>query len=227
MSGRLVKMRLKTGSAVRLASLLSILVLTACQTGGSGGVLSSVLSGNKNDDAQTTQPGTADGTQPQQQAAVQPGTNPNAKNRLKNTRSDLVDYCPAVRIRAGTETYREFPKGADKENDDELRHQATITKVARECAYVGQNLEIKVGARGRLITGPKGQAGDVKMPIRVAVTKGNETIYSKLHRPVEVIPSGSTSAAFSFVDDKVVVPAPTAANLRVYIGFDEGPYNTP
>jgi len=110
---------------------------------------------------------------------------------------------------------------------DNVRYQATITKVARECAYVGQNLTIKVGARGRVITGPGGESGDVTMPIRVAVTEGSDTIYSKLYRPVETIATGSTNTQFSFVDQDVVIPAPTATNIRVFIGFDEGPYNTP
>jgi len=193
------------------------LVLAGCQSSGSGGVLGSVLT--ENDGSAKNQSKLANrGTQ---------GENPNARTRLANTQNALTDYCPAVRLRAGTETYRVLPKGAEKDDASALRYQATITKVARECAYVGQDLIIKVGARGRLITGPKGEPGQFAMPIRVAVTQGQETIYSKLHRPQGSIASGATNGNFSFVDDKVVIPAPNKTNVRVYIGFDEGPYNTP
>ena len=196
---------------------LPLLALAACQTAGngSGSILDNVFP-------------TAENAQqkPQQQVATaDPGQNPNAPTRLKNTRNELTDYCPAVRIRAGTEAFRDY-RGKEKD-DDKVRYQATITKVARECAYVGGNLEIKVGARGRVITGPAGGAGTLTMPIRVAVTRGTDTVYSKLHKPQSTISEGSANTEFSFVDDKVIIEAPRITNVRVYIGFDEGPYDTP
>lgn len=196
---------MRVRSAIPALSIL--LVLGACQTSGDESLISKALPSADN------QQGT--------------GQNPNAGTRLANTRNALSDYCPAVRIRAGTETFREFPKGKDKENPDNVRYQAAITKVARECAYVGQELQIKVGAKGRVITGPEGGAGTLTMPIRVAVTRGDDTVYSKLHRQPSTISAGAASTDFSFVDDQVVIAAPTSTNVRVYIGFDEGPYNTP
>jgi hypothetical protein len=202
------------GNAGRYSIVGLGLLVASCQTSG----------GNIFGEAAPTAENSAN---PEQVATANPRVNPNANTRLKNTRSALSEYCPAVRLRSGTETYRVFPKGADKTDADQVRYQATITKVARECAYVGQNLTIKVGARGRVITGPSGESGNITMPIRVAVTQGGETVYSKLYRPVETIASGSTNTQFSFVDNDVVIPAPTATNVRVFIGFDEGPYNTP
>ena len=199
------------------ATLLTVALLAGCQTSSPSSVLSSVLPGNKNDSqSQTT---TAE------DSALKTGQNPNAANRLKNTRTALSDYCPALRIRAGTETYRTYPKGADREQTDNIQHQATITRVARECNYVGQNLEIKVGARGRVITGPTGKPGDVVMPIRVAVQEGSCSRHFKLYQQVAIIGPGQTSTGFQFVDDTIVIPAPKATNIRMYIGFDEGPYN--
>ena len=197
--------------AVRVGALTMLALAAGCQTGGNDGVLGSAVTDPE-------QPG---------DAVARDGDNPNARGRLKNTRTALTDYCPAVRLRTGTESYRVVPQGGDRDDPAQVRFQATITKVARECAYVGENLEIKVGARGRVITGPRGASGNFNMPIRVAVTRGDETVYSKLHRPQTGVPSGASGAVFSFVDDQVVIPAPTATNVRVYIGFDEGPYNTP
>lgn len=204
--------RISANRTNRIAGLAVLLLLAACQTSGNESILSRALPSSGDD---------------QQVAAVDPGQNPNATTRLKNTRSELSDYCPAVRIRAGTESFRDYPKGRDKENPDNIRYQATILKVARECVYVGQELQIKVGAKGRVITGPQGGAGSLTMPIRVAVTRGDETVYSKLHRPQSSIGEGSTNTAFSFIDEEVTIPAPTSKNVRVFIGFDEGPYNTP
>ncbi len=194
-----------------VGALVALAFLAGCQTSGGDGVLSNALPTEENTPASNTTP----------------GTNPNAVTRLKNTRTSLTDYCPAVRLRAGTETFRVVPKNKDAENSDNVRYQATITKVARECKYVGQNLEIKVGARGRVITGPSGEPGSLTMPIRVAVTEGGETIYSKLYRQPGTIDPGKTNTTFSFVDENVVIPAPRRTNVRVFVGFDEGPYNTP
>ena len=190
----------KSGGAIA-----GFILLAACQTAGTDGVLSNALPG-----------------QEQNKPTAQPGKNPNAIGRQANTRLVLADYCPAVRIRTGTESFRLY-KGNDRENDDNVRYQVSITKVARECRYVGQNLEIKVGARGRIITGPAGGAGTVKMPIRVAVQQGDCSRHFKLHQHSASVPSGSTNSSFEFVDDTIVMPAPTATNVRIYLGFDETP----
>ena len=141
---------------------------------------------------------------------------------MKNTRNALSEYCPAVRIRAGTESYRIY-KGKDRENPDNIRYQATLTKVARECVYSGDQLEIKVGALGRVITGPSGKAGSFDMPIRVAVQEGGCSRHFKLHRQAASVPEGATNSSFQFVDNTIVMPAPKATNVRIYLGFDETP----
>ncbi len=228
MTVRVLKIRSKNVRGICLTNkgvaIAALLALSACQTAGSGGILGSVLPGSGDKKQEVAAVADPDASQ---SVPARPGQNPNARTRLINTQNSLSDYCPAVRIRAGTETFRVRPKGADKEDSSNVRYQATITKVARECAYVGQNLEIKVGAKGRAITGPSGQAGEFAMPIRVAVTEGGETIYSQLYRTKATISDGKTNTQFSFVDDKVVIPAPKRTNVRVFIGFDEGPYNTP
>ncbi|EFL88899.1 hypothetical protein [Ahrensia sp. R2A130] len=201
----------KMQTPITTAALAAMLALTACQTG-------SVLSGQNTDDATDTAQDTA------RQNNL---TNPNDRPKLANTRTALTDYCPTVQIRAGTESFRILPKGEDPETSDKVRYQVSITNAARECNYVGQNLQMRVGVKGRLITGPVGGPGTVTMPIRIAVTEGNETIYSKLYKQPETISSGESAKLFSFVDEEVIIPAPTRPNIRVYIGFDEGPYNTP
>lgn len=204
------KMVLLKNKAVALPLVLA-LGLSACQSTG-GNVFSDAAPKSANDSI-----------------AVDPsrGTNPNDGRRLRNTQNALTEYCPSLRIRAGTETLRLYKPGSDKSNDDNLRYQATITKVARECAYVGDTLEITMGARGRVITGPSGGAGNIQMPIRVAVQQGGCVRHFQLHRQPATIADGQQSTRFEFVDDKVVIPAPTATNVRMYIGFDETPNAKP
>ena len=195
-----------------LLSLSGLAFLAACHTSGPDGVFSNVLPKKKESNQQVAAAS----------AEPVPGTNPNARSKLANVRNELTDYCPAVRIRAGTESIR-FYKGKDKTNDDNLRYQATLTKVARECAYVGQNLEIKIGALGRVITGRAGGPGTVKMPIRVAIQQGACSRHFELHQIEVSVPQGAANSKFEFVDEKIVIPAPTSTNVRVYLGFDETP----
>lgn len=201
--------KLSRRSAATLSGLIATLMLASCQTSGSDGVLSGILPGKAdNPEIASNQP--------------QPGTNPNDGTRLINTQNALTNYCPAVRIRAGTEAYRIY-KGKNRENPNELRYQASISKVARECSYVGQNLEIKVGARGWVITGPAGGPGQVRVPIRVAVQQGDCSRHFKLHKFETTVPAGDNKALFEFVDDTIVIPAPSSKNVRIYLGFDETP----
>lgn len=189
--------------------LTCLTLLSACQTSGPDGILSGILPKKE---------------EKQQIASISPrsGTNPNANPALKNTRNALSEYCPAVRIRAGTESFRVY-KGKDREKPENVRYQVTLTKVARECVYVGDQLEIKVGALGRIITGPSGKPGSFKMPIRVAVQEGGCSRHFKLHTQTGSVPEGSTNSSFQFVDNTIVMPAPKATNVRIYLGFDETP----
>ena len=186
-------------------ALCATALLAACQSAGdSDGILGSAVTPEE-----------------QQTAAVQPGRNPNANLRQINTQNALSDYCPRIVIRSGTETYRVSTAGADAESSADVRYQATITKAARECEYVGQELRIRVGARGRVITGPKGGPGTVELPIRVAVQEGDCSRHFRLARQSATIAGGTGFAPFEFVDDTIVMPAPTATNVRIFVGFDE------
>lgn len=138
-------------------------------------------------------------------------------------------YCPKTVLRAGTETFDVYPDGRKTdENPDrsQLQYRATISDVARECARAGTFLNMKVGVRGRYLTGPKGEAGGFNMPIRVAVTRGDEVLYSQLHQVPANLAPGQTNNTFSYVDGNVSFPVPDAENIIVYVGFDEGPYDT-
>ena len=140
---------------------------------------------------------------------------------------NLRAFCPRTVIRAGTETYRTFEKGVNKDDPgalSALRYQVTVREVARECNYNGGQLNIRVGLKGRVINGPTGATGTIDTPIRVAlVTTGNDVLYSQLHKVPVSIPEGGSTATFSFVDGNIFIPAPEKENLLIYVGFDEGP----
>ena len=156
-----------------------------------------------------------------------------ASDAKKKSDDDFVNlraYCPKTVIRAGTETLRLYPKGVKKGDEGakkQLRFQATIQEVVRECNYISNTLSIRVGIAGRVITGPAGEAGAVELPVRVAVTRGDEVLYSQLHKLSANIEPGSSLATFRFVDEAVNIDKPPKPNVIIHVGFDEGPYDTP
>ncbi|WP_205410838.1 hypothetical protein [Salaquimonas pukyongi] len=139
-------------------------------------------------------------------------------------------FCPQTVLRAGTETYDIYPEGVKKGDEgasSQLKFRATISEVARECNSAGTFLNIRVGVRGRFLSGPSGEPGSFTMPLRVAVTQGENVLYSQLHQiPAEILP-GKLNGTFSFVDNNVSIPKPESKNVVVYVGYDEGPYDTP
>ncbi len=144
-----------------------------------------------------------------------------------NLQRSLRGFCPKTVIREGTESFRIFDEGVKRTDpgaNGKIKFQSTISEVARECNYVGETLNLRVGIKGRTINGPSGATGTITMPIRVAVaTAGKEVLYSVLHQVPVTIPEGGSNTTFSYIDGEVNVPAPKSPNLIVFVGFDEGP----
>lgn len=134
-------------------------------------------------------------------------------------------YCPPVQILPGTESFIAYDRGHE---DDPafIRSQSAIARTARECnALAPDTLSIKVGVGGRVLAGPKGGAGTVTLPLRVAVVKqhGGNVLFSRVF-PVKVSLNAPDFAAdYSEVFDQVVFKVqPEDRDLIVYVGFDEG-----
>ena len=132
--------------------------------------------------------------------------------------------CPPVTVRAGASTYAVAAPGKQPVGND-LRFQATISKMARECTVNGGVITARIGIQGRVIAGPSGAPPSVQVPIRVAVVQGGvseKTIATKAYQTTVNMTEGG-SEPFTLVIDDMVYPAPTVAASDAYIfyiGFD-------
>lgn len=142
------------------------------------------------------------------------------------TEADLQAYCPPIILREGTAFFQTYTDGNDG-NADEIVYQASIKDQTRTCRYRNGQLQMTVAVAGRVVNGPKGNAGTVDLPIRVAVTQGDATAYSDLGNLSVAMVPGAGAQQFLYSNDRIVLPEPSQRNLVVYIGFDEGPYDTP
>lgn len=51
-----------------------------------------------------------------------------------------------------------------------VMHRGELTKTARECQIEGNRVTVKYGFSGRVLLGPKGRAGQIALPVKVALT---------------------------------------------------------
>jgi hypothetical protein len=138
--------------------------------------------------------------------------------------------CPQVFLREGTAIFREYTKGTKKDQNgmadpDKLVVQATLGATTRQCIQTAEGLKVKVVVHGRLVTGPAGKPGTYTLPIRVAATDGDTTLYSELTKFQVTLPPGEGSTQFIFAKDDVLLTRADGLT-RLYAGIDEGPYNT-
>ncbi|MDN5003236.1 hypothetical protein ACFQZO_20585 [Bradyrhizobium sp. GCM10027634] len=136
---------------------------------------------------------------------------------------DDVD-CPQVTVRAGASTYGVGATGKPAVGND-VRFQASITKMARECIRNGSEITARIGIQGRVIAGPAGAPPSVEVPLRIAVVQGGvgeKVIASKAYRTT-VAMSEDGSVPFTFVAEDLSYPVPSAAvadSYIFYVGFD-------
>ena len=132
--------------------------------------------------------------------------------------------CPPVTVRAGASTYAVGAAGKQPVGND-LRFQATISKMARECSVNGGVITARIGIQGRVIAGPAGAPSAVQVPIRVAVVQGGvseKTIATKAYQTTVTMTEGG-SEPFTLVAEDLTYPAPPGAvgdSYIFYIGFD-------
>ena len=132
--------------------------------------------------------------------------------------------CPPVTVRAGASTYAIGAPGKQPVGND-LRFQATISKMARECSVNGGVITARIGIQGRVIAGPAGAPSAVQVPIRVAVVQGGvseKTIATKAYQTTVNMTEGG-SEPFTLVAEDLAYPAPPGAvgdSYIFYIGFD-------
>jgi hypothetical protein len=131
--------------------------------------------------------------------------------------------CPQVTIRFGASTYAVAAPGKQAVGND-VRYQASIGKLARECIKAGDEITAHIGIQGRVIAGPAGAPSTVEVPLRVAVVQGGigeKVIATKAY--TTTVTMSQESVPFTFVAEDLVYPAPVGRagdNYIFYVGFD-------
>lgn len=140
--------------------------------------------------------------------------------------------CPPLDIRSGTSTLTLYGPGESAATN--VRYQATVGRLARECRLAAGNMVMKIGVQGRIIIGPLGAPPQLEVPLRVAVVQEGpdpKTVWSKLYRVPVAVPAGASNATFVHIEENLSFPNPEPTALEayvVYVGFDkEAPKEKP
>ncbi len=150
-----------------------------------------------------------------------PATNTTAAAGVGGVPNTDVE-CPSIQVRSGASTWQEPPGGGTTD----LKYQASLGQMARECAILGDTMTVKVGVEGRLLTGPKGAAGTIEVPLRLALVEEGpkpRSVWTKFYAiPVNIQP-GQSGTPFTHVEDDLTFQLPASKNTDafvIYVGFD-------
>lgn len=148
-------------------------------------------------------------------------TNPDGSISANKVANSDID-CPGMMVRSGASTWQ-VPSGTNSTN---LRYQGSLGQLARECAVLGDSMTIKVGVEGRVLVGPKGGAGSLAVPLRIALVQEGpqpKSVWTKFYSVPLNVPQGQTQITFTHVEDDLtfaIPPSKDLSNYVIYVGYD-------
>ena len=208
----------------------ALLLLAGCSGGGVGGPATT---------ASTTAPApAAAGTA--QPAAPAASSTPSLKDKIASFFSGATQRepqpvanaqpnveCPFLDIRQGASTLTFPPPPPDGGNEAmSLKYQGMFVRAARDCAVVNGQMVMRVGVQGRIIVGPAGGAGQIDVPLRIAVVSAPitapKTVVTRLIRIPVTIGANDANVDFTHIEEGLSFPMPSSTSdpYLVYIGFD-------
>lgn len=136
------------------------------------------------------------------------------------TTSELLAYCPSITLAGGDAVLNRYQRGGDGDAD-RLVFRAAISDTTRSCSYDGGTMAMTIGIAGRVIPGPAGSAGTVRLPLRIQVFQDTTEIHSQRIDHEIAVADTAGATQFMLVDRNFSMPNPTRRNVRVIVGFAE------
>lgn len=134
----------------------------------------------------------------------------------------IATACPPIRVRTGTEALF-FYGGNGKVGDPRtLQYQGVIDKSTRNCVVSNGLITVQMGVEGRVLLGPAGSQSSVTVPVRFAVERDHQAVFSEKYQiPVAITPP-SQSGNFVKVVQNVAIPYLGGEDITIWVGFDSG-----
>lgn len=131
----------------------------------------------------------------------------------------IATECPQIRVRPGGEAM--FYYGNGRTGDPKaLQYQGVIDESSRNCVVSNGLITVNMGVVGRVLLGPAGKQTSVNAPIRFAVERDGQAVFSEKYTlPVAVSPT-ERSAEFVKVLENVAIPYLGGEDITIWVGFD-------
>lgn len=134
--------------------------------------------------------------------------------------------CPSSGTLVDAATITEFAR-ARSTADSNIRYKAEITRSAFDCSVSGNKVAGTVGIVGEVSLGRRGRAGDITLPLFVAVTIRDAEVVTKRFEVVDVtIPKGEKRANFEKIIpdfDFNIRPGRKTVDYELLVGFNLSP----
>lgn len=131
----------------------------------------------------------------------------------------IATECPPIRVRAGSEAM--FYYGSGRTGDARaLQYQGVIDETSRNCVVSNGLITVNMGVVGRVLLGPAGNQSTVNAPIRFAVERDGQAVFSEKHTIPVAVAAPARSAEFVKVLENVQVPYLGGEDITIWVGFD-------
>lgn len=131
----------------------------------------------------------------------------------------IATECPPIRVRAGSEAM--FYYGGGRTGDARsLQYQGVIDESSRNCIVSNGLITVNMGVVGRVLLGPAGNQTTVNAPIRFAVERDGQAVFSEKYTLPVAITAPARSAEFVKVIENVAIPYLGGEEITIWVGFD-------
>lgn len=131
----------------------------------------------------------------------------------------IATECPPIRIRPGSEAM--FYYGNGRTGDAKaLQYQGVIDETSRNCVVSNGLITVNMGVVGRVLLGPAGNQTSVNAPIRFAVERDGQAVFSEKYTMPVAIATPARSAEFVKVIENVAIPYLGGEEITIWVGFD-------
>ncbi len=170
------------------------------------------------------------GSSSSQSAPPQPGVS--EEQLLSAAKQDVGGVAPVGEVAHGCPRLTISPHGghltiyeAGRAGDGlAIMHRGEITKTARECQIEPGRVTVRYGFSGRVLLGPRGHAGSVRLPVNVIVTDAKRARVTGDSVAVDATVAVDNPIAYFSTVRSITFDIPEGTRpgeFEVFVGFDQ------
>ena len=131
----------------------------------------------------------------------------------------IATECPPIKVRLGGEAMYYYGNG--RVGDPKaLQYQGVIDETSRNCVVSNGQITVNMGVTGRVLLGPAGTQTTVNAPIRFAVERDGQAIFSEKYTLAVAVTPPAQTTEFGKVVENVTIPYLGGETITIWVGFD-------